>query len=501
MTARLLPPDQWRRLDTQRWQGRWWWFLGDDQPDPATVAPLLVNGTYRPDTFTIADRYTTHPAWLGEHERDGDRWLHRLVAGRITAFTDLPPEAVSHVYDQARRLLFDLAYQGIPVANSLYNQEAPYVVDRLAAWCLTRRPWRPVDLYAGFNRLAHALLKDLLTRHGDKLAALDPPELLRVAVAAGLVGLDIKGGPAPPGTPIPLAGWSPGLATTTVWRRLRQHAARSAPVDHGPGLLDEAATGSVRLVWWTDDLIETGFDLLVIQQLVTVNPRLRVVVVPKNGRYDNDAHTGDVARILRHPTLAALRRAVAAGRVHLSTRGPRMATAHPLRLHPSVVTEIASTDLMVCKGGRVHEMFNGNLAAPTYTAYVLVREFMQGQAGYDPAAAPLLIFRAEAGEWPWWGFRGRTTSRRLPSGRTVAACHSTIAEHLHRTTTGDAGWLAADLARLEDLWPVFADRYATAAGQEMALVRRRLAELGAASLAVLRADQSTCSASISLYRS
>lgn len=203
------------------------------------------------------------------------------------------------------------------------------------------------------------------------------------------------------------------------------------------------------------------------------------MVVPKNGRYDNDAHTGDVTRILRHPALATLRGAVATGQVHISNRGPRMATAHPLRLHPTLIAEIASADVMVCKGGRVHEMFNGNLAIPTYTAYVLVREFMHGQAGYHPATAPILIVRAGAGEWPWWGFRGRATPRRLPSGHTVAACHSTIAEHHHRTATRDAGWLIADLARLVDLWPAFADRYATPAGKEITLLRRRLAELGA----------------------
>lgn len=476
MTARLLPPDRWRRLDASLWKGRWWWFLGDDRPDPAGVARLLVNGTYLPDTFTVAERYT-QPAWLGAHERDGDRWLHRLIARRLTAFGDLPPEAVSHVYGQARRLLFDLTHQGIPVAATLYNQEAPYVVDRLAAWCLTRRPWRPVDQHAGFNRLAHALVADLLTRHGAQLAALDPADLLRVAVAAGLVGLDLKGGPAPPGVPIPLAGWSPGPATTTVWRRLREHATRPPPIDHGPALLDETASGPARLVWWVDDLIETAFDLLVVQHLVTVNPRLHVVLVPKNGRYDNDAHTGDVTRFLRHPTLGGLRRAVVAGRVHISARGPRMATAHPLRLHTTLVSQAASADVMMCKGGRVHEMFNGNLAVPTYTGYALVREFMQAQAGYDPATAPLLIFHADAGEWPWWGFHGRATPRRLPSGNTVAACHSTIAEHLHRATTTDVGWLAADLARLVDLWQVFSDRYITAAGREIALLRQRLAEL------------------------
>jgi hypothetical protein len=478
VTARLLVPDRWRRLDPAMWQARWWWFLGDDRPAPATVAPLLVNGTYLPDTFTVADRYT-QPAWLSESERDGDTWLHQLVTRRVGALGDQPPATVSHVYDQARRLLFDLPHQGIPVAASLYNQEAPYVVDRLAAWCLTSRPWQPVDRFAGLNRLGHLVVKDLLTRHGHHAAAFDPDRLLRVAVAAGLVGLDLKGGPAPPGTTIPLAGWSPGPATTTVWRRLSEHAAQPAPVDHGPGLLDETRSGPVRLVWWADDLIETALDLLVIQHLVTVNPRLRVVVVPKNGRYDNDAHTGDVTRIVRHPALAGLRRAVAAGRVHLSVHGPRMATAHPLRLHPALVREIASADVMLCKGGRVHEMFNGNLAVPSYTAYVLVREFMQGQAGYDPATAPTLVFRADVGQWPWWGFRGRTTARRLPSGHTVAACHSTIAERLHRAATTDVGWLAADLARLVDLWPAFADRYATAAGQEIALLRRRLAELQA----------------------
>ena len=110
-----------------------------------------------------------------------------------------------------------------------------------------------------------------------------------------------------------------------------------------------------------------------------------------------------------------------------------MATANPIKLHSSVIDAIDACDLMVCKGGRVHEMLCGNMAAPMFTAYIAVRPFTETQAGVDSTDAPLVIFGAEPGEWSWWGFHGRADrTMTLRSGRTIAVCHTTVAEHAHR---------------------------------------------------------------------
>ncbi|GIJ63109.1 ARMT1-like domain-containing protein [Virgisporangium aurantiacum] len=466
------------------WERLWPTLLGTDRPDPAAVARILVGDVYQPDSFTVAERLAG-PAWLDPAERDGEAWLAGLVARR------LPPAArtlvdghgqlgdlAAHVLGEVRRVL-DYRHGDAPVAESLWNQEVPYLVDRVIGWCLFGDANVSNDIAKGFNRDGLRFLTRFLHRVGHRLDRLDSAQLFRMAVAAGLLGLDRKGGPAP-FRPIFLPRGNPTTERyqsqlTWIWNAIRNHADAIEPVDHLDALLDMAATGPVRMVWWLDDLIETGFDLITIQQLMTVNPRLHVTVVPKNGRYDNDASTSDVVRLLTLAPFAQLGTEIGDGRLVVSDRGPRMATANPTKLHPWLIEAIRSCDVMVCKGGRIHEMFAGNVNTPMFTAYVAVRPFTESQCGLDATDAPLVIFGAEVGEWPWWGFHGRADRRiTLASERTIPACHTTVAEHDHRKRTADPLALGDDLAHLVGIWPHVAARYGHAARAELRLVHDRL---------------------------
>ncbi|MGH3712948.1 MAG: ARMT1-like domain-containing protein [Micromonosporaceae bacterium] len=478
---RLLPPDQWREIDAAAWREHRGTFLCTDQPEPSRNTAILVDAAYRPDTFTVAERYD-RPPWLAPNERDPTAWLTRLVATRLRAAPELAADAAalraatSHVVDQTRRLLDLPGHDGGTVAEELYNQETPYVIDQLAGATVFDRPH--VDLHPRmFHHLGHAVVADLLTEHAEPLELLDTPTLIRVATAAGLIGLDVKGGKTRC-RPIPVRGTSSHEATAAIYRDLLRHAKQPAGLDHTDRFLAAVTRGEVRLVWWLDDLIESGFDLLVIQRLATINPRLHVLVVAKNGQHDNDASHRDVARMLRLPALAPVVGFMAEGRVQVTRRGPRMATANPLKLHPELVNEIQGADLMWCKGGRIHEMVTGNVNTVLYTGYVVVREFTESQAGLDATNAPVMIFEAAPGEWPWWGFHGRA-HHRLPvrPDRSIRACHSTIAEHHTRATTQDHDSLARDLRRLLHLWPTVRHRYGRAALAEIQLVRDRLIRL------------------------
>lgn len=471
-------PDQWRRVDTSTWDMLWAVFLGSDQPSRLDVRRILVSDTYQPDSFTVAERLVG-PPWLDPDERDGEAWLRSLVARRMPGWDNAAirgtHDVIGHVVGETSRVL-NYQLDGECVADVLWNQEAPYLVDRIIGWCLQGDATIMNDDVAGdFNQHGQVFTTQFLGRFAHLLDRLDTTALARVAVAAGLVGLDRKGGSFRC-TPILLPGPVPDTNLGEVWHRLLPYTEVTPAVDHLDVLLDRLSTGRAHVVWWLDDLIETAFDLFLIQRLTTANPRLRVTVVPKNGRHDNDACTTDVMRLLRLPAFTALRTAVACAQVVVSGRGPRMATANPVKLHHSLIEAISRCDLMVCKGGRVHEMFSGNVAAPMFTAYVAVRPFTEMQTGVDSTEAPLIVVGAETGEWSWWGFQGRAERRlRLPSGRPVSVCHTTVVEHDRRAHTTDPVDLVGDLVRLVGLWPTATARYGRAARAEIKLVHDRLA--------------------------
>lgn len=457
--------------------------LCDDSCSPTVAArSLLIGGV--PDAFTVAERLTSSPLWLDEPERDGDQWLRRLVGQRLCQHPQLDhgtvlfAAAFAHVHDQVRCLL-----DAPGVASTLWNQELPYVIDRVIAFSIFGDPALTPVPYPMSVQRGHEVGARLLDWFAPKVSH-DLDELVRCCLAAGLLDLDIKGGPAicPPISTGRQHWYGPWFRQPKfLVQDLLAHAAEtSMAVDHLPSLLAVVGRAGARLVWFTDDLVETAVDLLVIQRLLDLNPSLEVVIVPRSRRTDNDATHDDVTHLLRH---RALRRLATDPRARVTTRGPGHAAPVPTKLHPVLLRELNQADAVMTKGGRNHELLVGTLARPVWTGYVVTREFTESQAGYDGRTAPLLLVHSPVGQPPWWGWRGRAHRRlAVAADRTVPACWTTIADHVRRTTTHDTGLLRRDLAALLDDLPLMLADYPTQATREIQQVASRLAEHGGGDL-------------------
>lgn len=482
----MLPASQWLTLTDEVWLAERDTLLCSDAVDPDAGRELLLGSDFAPDSFAVAERFTA-PEWLDAAERDGDRWLSALVARRVAGIPALRGDragheaAHRHVLDQVCGLLDRRDATGRTIAESMWNQEVPYVVDRVAALCLLGDAAADLDAIpkaiVRSNVIALDLLDRLCYRLGDRLDRLDTAELLRIATAAGLLDLSIKGGPADC-TPINLTNYMSTVTTSRVVSELLAAARNPGPVNHTESLLAAVDTGSTRLVWFTDDLMETAFDLVVVARLLDTNPALTVTIVPRSRRADNDATHRDIGRLLQHRALQPLAKAVVGGRATVTPRGPSMATVNPLKLHPAAVEELRQADAVFIKGGRSHELLAGTLDRPQWTAYVLVREFNESQAGYDSRSAPLLLVHSPAGDRPWWGWRGRAhRTLAVAPDRVVAAAWTTLSDRHRRTTTTDPAVLSADLAGLLESWPTAREHYAPQARAELSLAAGRLGQL------------------------
>jgi uncharacterized protein with ATP-grasp and redox domains len=472
----LLPADQWLTLDRTMWRIERDTVLCNDSTHPEDARTVLVDDG-QPDSFTLAERLNSTPAWLQESERDGDAWLRSLVSRRVNALPQLTnaasrTAATRHVHDQVRRMMPMPDSSGHPAGDTLWNQEVPYVIDRVAAWCLLGDARAEFDLTPAVIRRSHHLAGALLDWFAVRHQHFDVAALTRYALAAGLLDLDVKGGPAlcPP---IDTAG-----IPTQQTAALVAAADQSITVDHLVPLLATVAHGPARLVWFTDDLIETAFDLLVIQRLARLNPGLQMVIAPRSRRCDNDATHHDVEHLLHHPTLHELAGALAAGRGSVSRHGPALAAPLPTKLHPTLIHELARADAVVVKGGRNHELLLGTLARPMWTGYVVTREFTEAQAGYDARPAPLVFVHSTPQHKPWWGWRGRAhRALAVADDRTIPAVWSTIADHERRALSRDPDLLYAELDRLVTSWPLLRQHYAPPARTDMRHLAQQLADL------------------------
>ena len=478
----MLPPGQWLPVDHRALRAHRDTFLCDDAGGSEVARSVLVAGG-QPDSFTVAERLDTNDRlpWLDEHEARGTWWLTQVVHRRTTALPQVPDDslitdlAVTRVLDETRRLLQSVDPRGRRIAETLWNQELPYVVDRVIAHCLfgaaTIDPDPTPAVIVESHRIARRVLS-WFARHHSRMAL---PDLVRCALAAGLLDLDLKGGAARC-APITTRTHHPHPAAALV------EAARAPmAVDHLNSLLAVLERGTVRVVWFTDDLIETALDLLVIQHLVQHYPTMRVTVVPRRRRTDNDATYGDVLELLRHSVLRPLATTdrTSTGRVHISPHGPAHAAPRPDKLHPILLRDLDDADAVVVKGGRNHELLTGTLNRPMWTGYVVVREFTESQSGFDSRTAPPVFVHAPAGTVPWWGWRGRAhrITQVTPDLR-IRWCWTTIADRERRAHLTDPEGLHAELAALVVNWPRMREHYAPQARAEIRDLADRLTRHG-----------------------
>jgi uncharacterized protein with ATP-grasp and redox domains len=493
-----VPPGScWRRLHPATIREHLATLLCDDLGGLGCPGELVI-GDGALDSFTVADRLNSHPLWLEEGERDGDRWLRDLVASRLRQHPHLGGETVlfaatsAHVHDQVRWLLEAPGPSGVPIAETLWHQEFPYVIDRVIALSVFGSSDRVPTPFPVSIQRGHEVAARLLDRFAHRDAPRDLDLLVRCCLTAGLLDLDITGGAAlcaPISTSTPRRGKSWYRTPKALAHDLLSVAELPMTVAHLPSLLTIASRAGTRLVWFTDDLVETAVDLLVIQQLLVLNPTLRVVVAPRRRRTDNDATHDDINHLLRH---RALRTLAATDRMGVTRHGPAHAAPLLTKLHPVLLRELEGADAVMVKGSRNHELLAGTLSRPLWSGYVVTREFSQSQAGFDGRTAPLLLVHSPVGERPWWGWRGRA-HRRIPiaGGRTVRACWTTIADTQRRSHSTDPDELSRDLANLLDDLPAMHADYPTHAVPEIRRLADRLAQLCGDSDLVRRAHQST----------
>jgi hypothetical protein len=458
-------------------------FLCDDAADPQFNDSIMTSPNFKPDSFSVLDRMSNNE-FLSEGERDFGHWLGLLVKRKLElllqeGFIRLQAlqDTIDFCVDQVRLLLaFVVGDQ--PIASILLNQELPFVLDRVLAFCLFGNPSFEIYTHRAFNTFAFRVVPQII-QHRLWRKDISPEKLLLFSIASGLIGIDMKrSGPALTDfIPFkPLLNEPAVSVGEFIWDKLNAFTSRGFFLECWNAFSDQVTRQECNLVWFFDDFIESLFDLIFIQELMITNQRLRVTLVPKNGRFDNDAAYGDITAFLRLLPFKELCKQLSRERLKISRHGPRMGTASLKKLSPELTQEIHQCDCVFIKGSGIHEMFQGGIQKPCYTAYVLAREFNESESGFDARRGPLLFFQTEPGEYAFWGFKGRAIRRIMfDDGREIAACFSTIREHEHRKQLTDPAEILRERQMLLKMQRYIGQEYSAAFNEELVLLSRKLA--------------------------
>ena len=424
--------------------------LCDDSENSQLNNMIIMRSDYAPDTFSVYDRLYNNIPYLSNNELIGEMWIESVVEEQLETlqrqnliYFDSVGPIKDFCFHQVMNLL-EYDKEEMMVSEMLTNQEIPDVINKVLSYVIFGNPIHELRTHQEFNKLAQTIIPNIIHRK-LKSKEYSPKDLLSISIYSGLVGLDVKGSTAAASNissfviPLnPILNCDLTTIENFIWEKLNKLSKKLNGIFHWSDFNQDVLTQPCKLVWFTDDYIESIFDLWLIQELLKRNSELTISIIPRRRIYGNDMSYNQMMNILRQSIFSTLSKQIMQGKARISTNGPSMATVNLKKLSREVVENIIDSDFVFIKGCRAHEMIQGGLNKPSYTAYVVAREFSESETGLDAREAPTIFIKSEPGEYAYWGFRGRSTQRKIfDDGKAIPICYSTTEEHERRKRMAD----------------------------------------------------------------
>jgi len=397
----------------------------------------LFGEDYIPGTFIFSER-KNNPEFLRWGEiRDYTDWVKNLVRNDLKSMESLgeldrplDEEFINEIGEAVLRILdFRLTDDGKQLNEAITNQEFTDVMRRIIAMLLTGDPETVFYTSKKFNELGGKIALAMLSR-GEELS---PFDRLKQSIAAGLIGVHIKESVASgSGTgAIELQGDMLSSKIASVQERLTEVMNRDLAIDFWPEYKEDVleSKGPFSLVFLTDDYIETCFDLKRVEEELKYNLWLTIHLVPKRGRYGNDASYEDVLELLQEPMFSDLARFQDQGRFTVTDKGPRMGGVNGKKISMEVAMLLKHSDAVLVKGARPHEMLQG-IKKPTYFAFAVYFEFSESTTGLNSDVSPIVLIRVDPGVPSFTSFKARGyRTRTFANGKVIGIAQMTALEY------------------------------------------------------------------------
>lgn len=425
--------------------------LADDSDgSTANVSNILSNKDFQPQSFTVGDRQD-NLVHLDKSESNFDEWCRAMIRNqlkKISGSINLELNDYQGVLKAVRANLdcfLNLTFNGGKIKYLIWNQEFVDIVSNVIKFSLFGDIRIDIDTHEKYNNFARKLIPAFI--RSKRIDRLDCLGILKISLASGLSALDLKGAHAASSSfysaGIPLADYSAKPIEETIEfydREIRLRAEAPAPIFHWDKFLELIRSKeNFKLAWFTDDYIETYFDLLFLRKLMAEHENLQVTLIPKNGKYGTDTSWTDIYdHFLKLDFLDDIDTYLQNGRMSVCKEGPRMGTANIFKLSGSMVRVIEESDLLIFKGCRIPEMLQGGINRPSFSAYVIVREMSERIAGLSAESSPLIFSYLPANRYYFFGIKNKARRTKVfPSGREITVCESTIQEFYKRIEISD----------------------------------------------------------------
>ncbi|RJP77153.1 MAG: hypothetical protein C4522_16240 [Desulfobacteraceae bacterium] len=397
-----------------------------------------------PELFqdTREDGIETYGHWIGRMINQTLKRMERCHAS--LSGKNLSEQFREELVEKIRIILEFRDEEGTPLCELIPQQmyEDVFITMILMILETDTAPAAP-NLYKAFNGICHRLALSLISGlAGDGfLRPTDSAvrQLIYIAVLSGYVGINLKSSASAASSllnrdliPIP-KHWVRHMKSVRAVLPEELDRLSRAMIDMSKN--EGAAFGldSTRmyfqevidakkptlLVFFCDDYMESLIDLKRFEIMITRNPRLDILFIPRNGRYGNDLAYSDMPKILKEPVFQQIARMCREGRLVISPYGPMAGCIDTRFISGQLMDQIETlsagkTIILETKGCRNFEMLSGSLCLPWYTSFNCNRALSIRTVGID--MEPVFL-RIPPGLKAYDGFAEPRTGS-TPSGRS-----------------------------------------------------------------------------------
>ena len=144
-----------------------------------------------------------------------------------------------------------------------------------------------------------------------------------------------------------------------------------------------------KIVWITDDYIQTVFELKLIEEQMRFNESLIFTLIPRYDSYANDASYDDVMGMLDFDILSLLHTYYRQKRFCVCRDGMDISTFDGYRLSEEAYAAIAEADIVVLSGARAYEMSQGMNKTVYYTGIAVCKGYTESITGFSKESGKL----------------------------------------------------------------------------------------------------------------
>lgn len=457
-------------------------FLRDDSTDDE-YKKILYYHTFFPDSYTIFEKISDPPFLFASDKGDFLRQnirtiLKQLENENFIYFDDI--NKIENLIIKEINFFLNFKLNDKRLSEIIYIQEFPDILKSVMSYLLFGDENIELHTYRSFNdRILPIILRIFNKNFKDTF---ELKKLLEFSIASGAIGLDIKDHFSASSSIVscgiellPYLNDDKEYISNYIFNELVNITKKGFIIDYWDDFINNIE--NKKIVWITDDYIETIFDIIFIQNLIKQKKNVNVLLIAKNGQYGNDASYNDVMKILNNQIFDEIKNSFNKEFKVLNI-GPKMGAMNLKKITSSFVNEILNSDVIVAKGCRIHEMIQGGLNKKLYAGFSVTREYSEAESGYDSSEYPLIFIKSEPGEFVYWGFKGRAYREKVfDEDKVIKIVYSTIEEHEKRKKCIAPLLLIKDLNYLLKNYDSFIKDYSVQFKAELLFIMNRLNNL------------------------